>query len=68
MALKLNNKFSYFSPAVFVELLIVPLIVHLKKFSLFLLSIYDNNESIDFVHGKSKNCFEVLDELELFFR
>jgi hypothetical protein len=32
----------------------------------FLLSIYDSNESIDFVHGKSKNFIEVLDELELF--
>jgi hypothetical protein len=33
---------------------------------LFLLSIYDSNESIDFVHGKSKFFIEVLDELELF--
>jgi hypothetical protein len=32
----------------------------------FLLSIYDINESIDFVHGKSQNFFEVLDKLELF--
>jgi hypothetical protein len=32
----------------------------------FLLSIYDSNESIDFVHGKSKKIMEVLDELELF--
>jgi hypothetical protein len=33
---------------------------------LFLLSIYDSNESIDFVHGKSKFFIEILDELELF--
>jgi hypothetical protein len=32
----------------------------------FLLSIYDINESIDFVHGKSQIFFEVLDKLELF--
>jgi hypothetical protein len=31
----------------------------------FLLPIYESNESIDFVHGKSKK-FEILDELELF--
>jgi hypothetical protein len=32
----------------------------------FLLSIYDSNESIDFVHEKTKFFIEVLDELELF--
>jgi hypothetical protein len=31
-----------------------------------LLSVYDSNESIDFVHGKSIFFIEVLDELELF--
>jgi hypothetical protein len=34
--------------------------------SSFLLSIYDRNESIDFVHGKSNFFIEVLDVLELF--
>jgi hypothetical protein len=32
----------------------------------FLLFIYDSNESIDFVHEKSKIFIEVMDELELF--
>jgi hypothetical protein len=32
----------------------------------FLLSIYDSNESIDFVHEKPKIFIEDLDELELF--
>jgi hypothetical protein len=32
----------------------------------FLLSIYDSNERIDFVHGKPKFLIEVLDELEHF--
>jgi hypothetical protein len=41
--------------------------LNLKKSVLvFLLSINDSNESIDFVHGKSKFFIEVLDELELF--
>jgi hypothetical protein len=31
-----------------------------------LLSIYDSNESIGFLHGKSFFFIEVLDELELF--
>jgi hypothetical protein len=33
---------------------------------IFLLSIYDGNESIGFVHGKSIFFIEVLDELRLF--
>jgi hypothetical protein len=32
----------------------------------FLLSIYDSNERIGFVHGKSKFFFEFLDEVRLF--
>jgi hypothetical protein len=32
----------------------------------FLLSIYDSNESIDFMHGKSNFFIDVLDVLELF--
>jgi hypothetical protein len=33
-------------------------VIPIKKV-IFLLSIYDSNESIDFVHGKSKNFIEV---------
>jgi hypothetical protein len=35
-------------------------------FAMFLLSIYDSNESIDFVHGNPNIFIEILDELELF--
>jgi hypothetical protein len=37
--------------------------IQIKNCKLFLLSFYDSNESIDFVHGKIKKKFiEVLDE------
>jgi hypothetical protein len=38
----------------------------LHKLEIFLLSIYDSNESIAFEHGKFKFLLEVPDELRLF--